>query len=180
MHDLEQQFPFGKRSPFLIFRPVECVCKYFAKGVTVFSHFPTPRRLTGCLSLGFLSSFALSLSAAAATEISISDEVFYYCLNKQIFPRRKCLEDGGKAPTASDRKIFLCVCKRERGGEIEGRLAHTRLFLHAETITSVSCDLSADGITASLLIARIINEIAPGAGSQLNFNGKRCSLMKAT
>jgi hypothetical protein len=35
--DLDWQFPFGKRSPFLIFHPVECVCKYFAKGVTVFA-----------------------------------------------------------------------------------------------------------------------------------------------
>lgn len=58
VHDLKQKFPFGKRSPFLIFRPVECVCKYFAKGVT-FSHLLTPRRLTGCLSFGFLSSYAL-------------------------------------------------------------------------------------------------------------------------
>lgn len=61
------------------------------------------------------------------------------------------------------------VCVR---GEIQGRLIwcwRAPDFLRAETITATS----ADGITPSLLIARIINEIALGEITELNFNGKR-------
>jgi hypothetical protein len=113
----------------------------------------------------FIIIRSLSLFPARAAEISISDEVFYYCLNKQIFPRRrKCSEDGGKASlsaarTAPDHKIILCV-----RGEIRRRLiwrwCAPDFFVRAKTITARAAT-SADGITPSLLFARIINEIAP-------------------
>jgi hypothetical protein len=140
------------------------VCANILPKELPFSHFPTPRRLTDWLSAFY--HHTLSLSFQRAAEISISDEVFYYCLNKQIFPRRrKCSEEGGKdalsaAHTAVDHKIILCV----RGEEIRRRLIrHWRapdFFTLCKKLLRRAAT-SADGITPSLLIAWIINEIAP-------------------